>query len=162
MEATMEKPTLQREHEWLQQLMGEWSFEAEMTTSADGQTIKQQGTESVRSLEGTWVICEMRGVSSPGDSIMTLGFDPRKGRFVGTFVSSMMTHMWLYDGSLDPSRKILTLDSEGPSFEDPEKLAPYQDVIEIKNADERVLSSRTRGSDGKWTSFMRATYRRTG
>jgi hypothetical protein len=161
MESTMEKPKLQREHEWLQQLAGEWRFEAEMTTP-DGPPAKQQGTESVRSLDGTWVICEMRGTSSPGDSIMTLGFDPIKGRFVGTFVSSMMTHLWIYNGSLDASGRILTLDSEGPSFDDPAKLAPYQDVIEIKSADERVLSSRTRGADGKWTSFMSAIYRRTG
>ena len=32
-------------------------------------------------------------------SIITLGYDPEKQRFVGTFVASMTTHLWPYDGS---------------------------------------------------------------
>lgn len=52
MEATMEKPKLQPEHEWLQQLVGEWTFEVEAVMSAEGQTEKHTGSESVRSLEG--------------------------------------------------------------------------------------------------------------
>ena len=160
MEATMEKPKLQREHEWLQQLVGEWSFEVEALMSADGPLEKQEGTESVRSLEGTWVVCEMR--SGSGLSVMTLGFDPRVKRFVGTFVSSMMTHLWIYNGRIDASGKTLTLDTEGPGFTDPTKLVPYQDAIELKSADHRVLTSQARGDDGAWKRFMTAHYRRSG
>lgn len=60
----------------------------------------------------------------------------------------MMTHMWIYDGALDASGKVLTLDTEGPSFAGDGKLARYQDIIEIVSADERRLSSRVLRDDG--------------
>ena len=57
----------------------------------------------------------------PSTTIMTLGYDPQKERFVGTFVASMMTHMWHYNGSLDAAEKVLTLDTEGPEHERPRR-----------------------------------------
>ncbi len=39
---------------------------------------------------------------------MTLGFDPDRGHFTGTFVGSMMTHLWLHQGTPDPDRGVLT------------------------------------------------------
>jgi hypothetical protein len=43
----------------------------------------------------------------------------------------------------------------------PGKLARYQDVIEIKGADHRILTSRCLGDDGQWREFMKADYWRT-
>jgi Protein of unknown function (DUF1579) len=31
-----------------------------------------------------------------------------KKRFVGTWIGSMMTYMWVYDGELDRSERVLT------------------------------------------------------
>ena len=90
---------------------------------------------------------------------MTLGYDPQKGRYVGTWVGSMMTYLWIYSGSLDAEEKILALDTEGPNFGG-EGMAKFQDVIEIKSEDYRVLSSRKLGVDGNWHRFMTAHYRR--
>ena len=160
MEETMEKPKLRREHEWLQQLVGEWSFEVEAVMPGGAPPEKHKGTESVRSMDGVWVVCEMHSDAGSDNAVMTLGFDPRLDRVVGTFISSMMTHLWIYNGSLDRTGKILTMDCEGPSFTDPTKLVPYQDVIEIKSADQRILTSRARGNDGKWTQFMTSRYQR--
>jgi hypothetical protein len=55
---------------------------------------------------------------------------------------------------------VLTLDSEGPSMKGDGTLAKYQDAIEVKSDDHRVLTSRVLGEDGKWTLFMTAHYRR--
>lgn len=157
------KVEIQKEHEWLQQLVGEWTFESECSMGPDKPPEKFAGTESVRSIGGLWVLCEGRG-EMPGGGIgnmfMTLGYDPAKKRFLGTFIGSMMTHMWIYDGSLDPSGKVLTLDSEGPSFAGDGTMAKYQDVIEIRSADQRLLHSQVQGADGQWQRFMTATYRR--
>jgi uncharacterized protein DUF1579 len=46
---------------------------------------------------------------------MTLGYDPEKKQYVGTWVGSMMSYLWVYDGSLDAEEKVLTLNAEGPS-----------------------------------------------
>jgi hypothetical protein len=91
---------------------------------------------------------------------MTLGYDPAKGRFVGTFVGSMMTNMWVYEGTLDQKGNTLTLDTEGPSMVGDGSVAPYRDVIEMKSDDLRVMTSHGQGPDGNWTAFMTTTYRR--
>ena len=91
---------------------------------------------------------------------MTLGYDPQRRRFVGTFIGSMMTHLWVYDGVLDAAEKVLTLDTEGPDMAVEGKIAKYKDVIEFKSDDHRVLTSHVLGDDGKWHGFMTAHYRR--
>jgi hypothetical protein len=72
----------------------------------------------------------------------------------------MMTNMWVYEGTLDPTGKILTLDTEGPSFTAEGKTAKYKDIIELKSDDHRTLTSQVLGEDGKWNHFMTAHYRR--
>src|SRR5262245_4922269 len=152
----------QQEHEWLHQLIGEWTFENECIMGPDQPPVKHTGSESVRSLGGLWVLCEGRGEMPGGgisNSVMTLGFDPAKGRFVGSFIASVMTFFWSYDGAL--AGNVLTLDAEGPSFAGDGKMAKYQDIIEIKSRDHRLLMSQVLGPDGKWSRFMTAHYRRT-
>lgn len=91
---------------------------------------------------------------------MTLGYDPQKKQYQGTWLGSMMTHLWVYAGSLDAEKKVLTLNTEGPTFTEEGKLAKYKDVIEIKSPDHRVLTSHMLGDDGKWRQIMTANYRR--
>jgi hypothetical protein len=148
-------------HEWLQRLVGDWTFEMEAAGARGEPPMKLGGRESVRLLGGVWALCEgdMPG-DGTGDTLMTLGYDPATQRFKGTFVGSMMTHIWIYDGELDASGNRLTLDTEGPSWEDGSRMAKYRDSIEIREPDHRVLTSEVLGSDGQWTRFMTAHYRR--
>jgi Protein of unknown function (DUF1579) len=160
----MEMAKPQAEHQWLQKLVGEWTSEGEADMGPDKPPMKSKGSERVRSLGGLWVICDGQGEMPGGGQatmVMTLGFDPKKNRYVGTWVGSMMTNMWVYEGTVDPSGKILTLDTTGPSFTDPNKTAKYQDIIEFVTDDHRLLRSRTQGDDGKWNEFMKMHYRRT-
>jgi Protein of unknown function (DUF1579) len=152
----------QKEHQWLNKLVGEWTYEGEATIEPGRPPEKFKGTESVRSVGGLWVFCEGRGEMPYGCeaiTFMTLGYDPKKGRYVGTWVGSMMTYLWLYNGSLDAQERVLMLDTEGPNFGG-EELAKFQDLIEIKSDDHRVLTSQTLGDDGTWHRFMTANYRR--
>ena len=158
--------TPQEEHRWLQQLVGEWTTEARMTmTPEPAEPCK--GSESVRSIGGLWILAEGQGEMPGGGRatmLMTLGYDPAKQRYVGTWVGSMMTHLWLYEGEVDSSGKVLTLHAEGPDLSPgapPGKIAKYKDVIEIKAADQRTLTSHYQGDDGQWQQFMTAHYRRT-
>src|SRR2546425_6168325 len=99
----------QQEHHWLQQLVGEWVFENECSMGPDQPPGKFTGAETVRTLGGIWVLCEGRGEMPGGGiaiSVMTLGYDPSKKRYLGTFVASMMTHLWQYDGALDAAGKV--------------------------------------------------------
>jgi Protein of unknown function (DUF1579) len=153
----------QKQHEWLQKLVGEWTYEADCTMGPDQPPEKFKGSESVRSLGGVWVLCEGRGEMPDGGmatTLMTLGYDPQKKRYVGTWIGSMMTHLWVYDGALDAAEKVLTLDTEGPDFAAKGKMAQYKDVIEFKNDDHRLLASHMLGDDGQWHGFMTANYLR--
>lgn len=152
----------QAEHKWLERLVGDWAWEMTAPTGPDQPPATHTGTESVRSLT-VWVQCDstMPGPDGPGmKTVMTLGYDPVKGKYVGTFIGSMMTHMWVYEGTVDETGNKLVLCADGPSFTDPTKTAKYQDTIEFLADDHRTLSSQFQAEDGSWNQFMVAHYRK--
>ncbi len=150
------------EHEWLRQLVGDWRVSSEATMEPGGEPMRSEGSEQVRSFGDLWVVCEGTADfgGDPFRSMMTLGYDPDREAFVGTWIDTMQTHLWTYVGSLDEARRVLTLEAEGPSFGDPTKTALYRDVITIEGPDHKVLTSSIRGEDGAWTTFLRADHRR--
>ena len=158
---TQEAP--QKEHRWLQKLVGEWVYETDRPADPDQPPAKHEGTERVRSLGGLWFLAEGEGQMPGGDPalmLMTLGYDAQRKRFVGTWIGSMMTHLWIYDGELDSADRVLTLNSEGPSMAGDGKMAKYRDVIEFTSENHRTLTAHVLGADGKWQPFMKLNYRR--
>ncbi len=151
------------EHKWLQKLIGEWTFESEAVMEPGQPPAKHKGTEVVRAIGPFWVQGDGEGEMPGGGTAqmrITLGYDPQKKRFVGTWLGSMMSHLWIYDGELDPAGRILSLQAEGPDMEDERKVARYKDVIELKSDDHRVLTSHVLDEHGKWRQFMTAHYLR--
>jgi hypothetical protein len=156
-------PTPQKEHQWLQKLVGEWTSEAEMVEPGKPAET-HRGTERVRSLGGLWIAADGEGEMPGGGRatmLLTLGYDPQRKRYVGTWIGSMMTHLWVYEGDLDAGGRVLTLATEGPSMAGDGRMAKYRDTIELKSDDHRVLTSHMLGDDGKWQPCMTAHYRRT-
>ena len=157
------QPQPQPQHRWLQKLLGEWTYEFNDPGGPDRPASKATGTETVRKIGDLWVVAEGEG-EMPGaglhTSLMTLGFDPGKNRFVGTWIGSMMHDLWIYDGELDPTGRVLTLNSEGPSMKGDGTKARYQDVIEFKSDDHRTLTGRTLADAGAWQEFMKIDFRR--
>ena len=155
----------QAEHRWLEQLLGAWTYEAECNMGPGKPPAKNSGRETVRSLGGLWIVAEGLGTMPGGGeatTILTLGYDAVEKRYKGTWIGSMMAKLWLYDGTLDAAGKVLTLDSEGPSFAGDGTTARYQDIVEIVGPDHRIFRSQTPGPDGGWNQFMVAHYRRQG
>jgi len=153
----------QKEHQWLRKFAGEWGFQGEAAMGPGKPPVTWEGTVSVRSIAGVWVVQEWEGEEpdgSRGISITTLGFDPQKRRFVGTFIGTMVTHLWVYEGTLDAAERVLTLEAEGAGMMDEAKMAKYRDVYELESDDHRTLTSYVLGDDGDWQQMMRAHYRR--
>jgi len=158
------------EHHWLNQFVGEWETESECYPGPAAPVYKMTGTETVRSIGGLWVVAEAWGEEPDGGEpamVLTLGFDPRVGRFVGTCIVSMMAHLWVYDGDTEfnAAEGKLSLYADGPAMHPggPEaKMARYRDTFQILNENERTLTSHMLGDDGQWTQFMSARYRRKG
>ena len=148
-------PAAQKEHQWLQQFAGEWDTEAEATMEPGKPPMKCKGTESVRMIGGFWMTSETKGrfMDVPVTGVMTLGYDPEKKKYVGTFICSMTNYLWTYEGSVDATGKILTLEAEGPCPSVPGKLVRFRDVTEFKSKDHKVLTSSMQAEDGKWVTY---------
>ena len=151
------------EHRWPQRLVGEWTFEGEAAMAPGTAPERFLGAERGRPIGGLWIQAEGQGEMPGGGAattLTTLGYDPRRKRYVGTFIASMMTHLWIYDGALDAAARILTLDAEGPDMAVEGKLDKYQDVTELKSDNHRLLTSRVLSAGGTWATIMTAHYRR--
>lgn len=154
----MDNTAPQKEHLLLQKMVGSWTYEAEGT---DEPKAKVTGSETVRSLGGFWVIAEGQGAmpdGTPASTVTTLGFHPETKRYVGTWIGSMMSYLWVYDGSVDGNT--LNLDSDGPSMAGDGKMAKYRDAIEFVNDNHRILRSQILNEDGSWKVFIVTNYKR--
>ena len=152
----------QAEHAWLDQLVGQWTVETQCQMDPDQPPQNSVSELNIRSLEGMWTVMEGEGDSvetGKWATVMTLGYDPEQKDYIGTFIGSMMTHLWTYKGAVDATGKKLTLDANGPAF-DGNGTADYQDSIEIVDQDHCIMRSQMLMADGTWQEFMTAHHRR--
>jgi hypothetical protein len=151
------------EHDWLAQLVGNWETEVECRIDPGNRPMKAQGTESVRSIGGLWIVAEGESaiMDKPMRSILTLGYDFEQKKYIGTWISSCMTHLWQYEGSVDLATETLTLETEGPCPHSPGTVAKFKEVMEVKSGQHRVLTSSMQGQDGKWAAIATINYWRT-
>jgi glyoxylate utilization-related uncharacterized protein len=91
---------------------------------------------------------------------MTLGYDPEKQQYVGTWIDSMSHYLWRYEGSVDDASRVLTLEAEGPSMAAPGTTARYRETFEIKDKDHKVFTSSIEVEPGQWHTFMTVHYHR--
>lgn len=157
-----EMPVPQKEHQWLAQFVGDWDTEFEIVMDPAQPPMKSKGVDKVRPLGGFWVIaegeCEMMG--DRYSSVLTLGYNPKLKKYVGTWVDSASGQLWTYQGSVDETGKILTLDTEGPCPMQDGRITKFQEVTEFKNKDHRVFTASFLAPDGKWQKMMTINSRR--
>jgi hypothetical protein len=154
------------EHAFLKKFLGRWRMIAgDCAAGPDGgdaAAADNEWIETVRPLGELFILAEARGTmpddGRPAESAMVLGYDPRKGRYVGSWSGSMMDVFWVYEGTAEG--EVLTLESMGPDFNAPDTLIPYRDIYSFEGADRRTLTSRMKTADGEWVQVMTATYER--
>lgn len=155
-------PSPTKKHELLEQFAGEWTAVAETEAAPGTEPIKSEGTESAKVVGGFWLVgqgeADMNGMQF--NSILTIGYDPKTDKYVGTFVCSMDSTMWKYEGSIDESGKKLTLLTEGPSMMDPSQTAKYRETLELVDEDHKLFTSSVQMPDGEWMKFMTVKYER--
>lgn len=151
-----------RDHKWLKQLVGEWDMTFKMYTQPDQLAAEAKGTDSVRTLGGHWVISEMKTtmMGAPYNGVMSLGHDPAKNQFHGTYIDSFGSVLWVYKGTLNEAGNTLTLETEGPSLAKVGQTAKYKEVIQITGKDTRTFNSSTQTEDGKWMKIVTIEYSR--
>ncbi|PZM17197.1 DUF1579 domain-containing protein [Rhizobium tubonense] len=156
----MKTATPTKEHAFLQKLVGNWDIVADaMASNPEHATWR----ETVRSLHGLWVVAEGHGEMPGGgaaSTMLTLGYDPDKGRYVGNWIDSVINHMWIYEGRLDESGRTLLLETEGPDVETKGRTARYQECVSFEDDDNRTFTSHILTPDGSWRQLMTMQYRR--
>jgi hypothetical protein len=142
--------TPQKEHEWLQQFVGEWEGDV------------GQAKSTARMLGGLWLVADVKASfgAMAMSAVHTVGYDPQKKKYVGTWIDSMTAYLWKYEGTVDATGKVLTLDTEGPNPMLGGKITKMRDALEIKSKDHFALVSYMLGDDGKWQTFMTINYKR--
>jgi hypothetical protein len=155
----MAQPTA--EHKQLEQFAGEWIGECKMEMPGQ-EPMVCSGTEASRMMGGLWLVATGKSTTPgmEGESMITLGYDPKKGSYVGTFVCSMQDYIWHYTGKFDDTGKKLILSTEGPSMLEPGKTAKYEEVLATVDADHKTFTSSIQLADGKWQELMKMNYTR--
>lgn len=155
--AMPEMPKPVKEHAWLQKFAGEWTTETEAYMEPGKPPMKAKGTEKVRSLGGFWIVSEIDGemMGSKYQGLLTLGYDPEKKKYIGTWVDSVTSLLWSYTGSVNEAGTTLTLEAEGPCPMRPGQLTKFRDVVELKDDNTKTMTSSVQGEDGQWTVVMK-------
>ncbi len=154
---SMEMARPQTEHVFLERLVGTWDVTS--STMSGG----ERWTETVRSLGGIWFVAEGNGNMPGGEAattILTLGYDPARGKYVGSWIGSMMNYLWVYEGDVSDDRTVLSLYTTGPDFTEPGAIGEYREQIIFRDDDHRIFVSSARQPDGGWKPFMEAQYAR--
>lgn len=143
------------EHQKLHATAGTWDAVIDMM----GQ--KSTGvSESKMTLGGFWLADhftgEFGGQKFEGRGFT--GFDPMKGKYVGTWVDSMSPSMMVLEGGFDATGKVLTMSGMGPGMDG--KPAMHRMVTTHTGADTMVFEMFVTGADGKEAPMMKITYTR--
>ena len=160
--AMPEMPKPVKEHKWLQRFVGEWKSDLKMYMEPGKPPLTAKCTESYRKLGGFWVVGETKGkmMGQSFEGLLTLGYDPAKKYFVGSWTDSGTSYLWRYTGALNGTGRILTLNTEGPCPMKPGKLSKFKEIIEFHSNNHRTFKSMLQGDDGKWTTMMTIDSRR--
>ncbi len=162
MPALPDMPEPDKAHEWLSRLVGRWNAEVEAYFEPGKPPVRSGGTERVRAIGGFWIVADYKGtfMDRPFTGLLTLGYDSGTKKYIGSWVGSLDSHLWQYEGTLNASGTILTLETEGECPTRPGRLSKFRETIEFKGKDHRRFISSMLGDDGKWFTSMIIDYKR--
>ena len=159
--ACKEMPLPLKEHELLEKFVGEWESEGEAFMAPGQPPTKLKGVESSRMIGGFWFVAQIKSTlpDFPYEQILTIGYDPAKGKYIGTLIDSMTSHVWQFEGIFDATGNILTWQTEGP-VPSPKTPSKFREVMELKSPNHKVFTSSILGPDGSWNTLMTINIRR--
>lgn len=150
------------EHQLLKKFEGKWEAANHTVADPNQQEMQCNGESTAKLLGDFWVVIELQGdmQGTKVNAMQTIGYDPKKKKYVGTWVDSMMNHLWHYEGTFDKATNTLAMEAEGPNMLDPEKSAKYRDSYEFKSPDLIISSSSMKEENGEWKVFMKGELKR--
>jgi hypothetical protein len=155
-QAQQQCPKATPAHAWLKQMVGQWSSQSEAYFDPSQPAEKSKGTEVVKALGDFWIVNEVKStmMGKPFAGNMTMGYDQTKQKYVGTWVDSMTGKLWMYEGNVDATGKVLTLESEGECPMTPGKMIRFKDVTVMQDKNHKTYTSAMMNEKGEWVTIM--------
>lgn len=147
------------EHELLKSDVGTWDAAVEIYLAPGSPTQVSRGIAQSRlGCGGRWLITDFRNETTGFEGHAIHGFDPTKGKYVGTWVDPMRSFLAVSEGTYDPATKTMTMwfEASGPQG----KLLRWRETTERTNEDTRVWRSIMKGPDGQEFEMMKTVYTR--
>ena len=154
-------PTPAKEHEMFKEMAGTWDAVMKFTDPTSGKEIEAKGVETVSLVGGFWAVfdikfADMMGMAWHGHG--TIGYDPMKKKYVGSFAHSAAPFMSIGEGTADAGGKTLTMTWDGIGHSGkPEKM---REIFERTDKDNAKMTMHAPGPDGKEMVMFTTTYKR--
>jgi hypothetical protein len=158
--SAQEMPKPGPQHQKLAAQAGTWEAAIEMM-GPDGKMQPSKGA-SVQTMGpgGFWLlddfVADLGGQPFHGKG--ATGFDPLKGKYVGTWIDSMSPSLLVLEGDFDASGKVLTMTGTAPGFDG--KPAKYRMVTTFVDAKTMRFEMFVAGEDGKEMKMLSIAYTR--
>ncbi len=152
-------PTPGPEHQVFAKNVGTWEASIEIHPSPGAPAIASEGVVRNRlACGGMWLISEFLNETTGFEGYGICGYDPAKGKYVGTWVDPMRTFLAISEGSYDPVARTMTMhyEANGPQG----RKLRWREVTETIDPDTQVWRQYVTGADGQEFESMTATYRR--
>lgn len=150
-----------KEHEWLKQFEGTWSFEGKFFMEGpDKPATESKGVQVDKvSVGGYWLIIDAQeegGQKFHGHGMV--GYDPAKKKYVSAWVDSVVPVLGTAEGTAGADGKSLTMTSSGMGMDG--KPMKIREVSTIKDKDHKTHEMFITGEDGKEMKFGSLEYTR--
>ncbi len=147
------------EHDLLKSDVGTWdaSIEVNLVPGAPPQDSKGVARNRL-ACGGLWLITDFLNETTGFEGHAIYGYDPAKGKYVGTWVDPMRTFIAVSEGTYDLATKTMTMWFETPGPQG--KPLKWREVTTRPDADTRVWRSIMSGPTGQEMEVMKAVYTR--
>jgi hypothetical protein len=158
---SQEAPKPTPHHEAMKAAVGTWDAVVKMQVGPGKPPMESKGVEVNRLLMGgLWMqssfSSDMGGVPFEGSGLF--GYDPAKGRHVGTWVDSMVMSQAFPQGTCKDHCREVTMTFMGVGMDG--KPCAYKEVSTQVDADHRTMTMYVKGKDGKYALEMEIAYTR--
>jgi hypothetical protein len=154
-------PTPSKEHEIFKDMAGTFDCVMKFNNPMSGKEEESKGVETITVLGGFWAVFDLKFESMmgmPWHGHGTIGYDPMKKKYVGSFVHSAAPFMSIGEGTMDAGGKTMTMTWDGIGHSGkPEKMREVYEKIDKDNAKMTMYGP---GPDGKEMLMFTTTYKR--
>lgn len=144
-------------HEVLKKDVGVWDAAVEIRLGPGVPPQLSKGVAHNRlACGGLWLVSDFKNETTGFEGHGVYGFDPRKDRYVGTWVDPMRTFLAVGEGTFDPASRTMTMwfETTGPQG----KPMRWRETTETRDGDTQVFRSFLPGPDGAEHEVMTVTY----